>query len=76
MKTSRQELLIKILKGSLEHVEELNKNNSESQAYMKGYLQGTVSMVIQELEEDLKIKESEEQELQDEYGIGAYPEED
>ena len=28
------------------------------------------------LDERAKIKEAEEQELQDEYGIGAYPEED
>ena len=74
MTTSRQEVLIQALKNSLEHVEQVWKDQSESPSYMVGYLQGTVKTVIQELEVDLKIRESEEQEIQDEYSIGAYEE--
>ena len=71
---TKQEVLINALKNSIAHTEEVWSDKSESPAYCYGYLQGAIKVAIQELEEDLKIKECEEQELQDEYGIGAYEE--
>lgn len=74
MTTSKQEVLIQALKNSLAHTEEVWNDKSESPAYCYGYLQGAIKVAIQELEVDLKIKECEEQELQDEYMLGAYQE--
>ena len=76
MTNIKQEVLINALKNSLAHTEEVWSDKSESPAYCYGYLQGAIKVAIQELEQDLRIKEAEEQELQDEYMLGAYPEED
>ena len=74
MTKTKQEVLINALKNSLAHTEEVWSDKSESPAYCYGYLQGAIKVAIQELEEDIKIKECEEQELQDEYMLGAYQE--
>ena len=76
MTTSKQEVLIEALKNSIAHTEEVWNDKSQSPAYCYGYLQGAIRTVIQELEIDLKLREAEEQELQDEYMLGSYSEEE